>query len=267
MGYAFAMPTMLLLAPRAHLYAGAIQFFLLLATTSLLAAIGLRLRVVNDAGAAAGFVCVTLVSLALGWRALLMVLLLAMLAAAATRFHDSQRPAGSARHAIRSSGEILANLAPATLCLLPALFTRYAHAALCAAFLAALAESAADTVASELGESLGGEPYMITTLRPAPIGADGAVSSLGTLFAAAAAALLVTIALWLGLVGALGAAIAFAAAIFGLFFDSLLGATAETAGRIGNNTVNFVSSTFAAIAALGLWSILSILRCFLRGAQ
>jgi len=40
------------------------------------------------------------------------------------------------------------------------------------------------------------------------------------------------------------------AGIGGMFLDSLLGATWENAGKIGNDTVNFVSTVFAADVAL-----------------
>jgi uncharacterized protein (TIGR00297 family) len=47
--------------------------------------------------------------------------------------------------------------------------------------LAALAEAAADTVSSELGQLLSGHPHMITTFRKAEPGTDGAISLGGTL--------------------------------------------------------------------------------------
>jgi uncharacterized membrane protein len=45
------------------------------------------------------------------------------------------------------------------------------------------------------------------------------------------------------------AAIALFAGIFGLFFDSLLGATVERRGWLGNDLVNFTSTAFAAVLA------------------
>jgi uncharacterized protein (TIGR00297 family) len=53
--------------------------------------------------------------------------------------------------------------------------------------LAALAEAAADTVSSELGQVLSSQPRMITTLRRADAGTDGAISVGGTLVGIVAA--------------------------------------------------------------------------------
>ena len=46
--------------------------------------------------------------------------------------------------------------------------------------------------------------------------------------------------------------IALAAAVFGLLFDSLLGATLERRGWLNNDAVNFLSTAGAAVFALGL---------------
>ena len=47
--------------------------------------------------------------------------------------------------------------------------------------MAALAEAAADTVSSEVGQATGRGAYMITDFRDAPIGTNGAISVEGTL--------------------------------------------------------------------------------------
>jgi uncharacterized protein (TIGR00297 family) len=99
---------------------------------------------------------------------------------------------------------------------------------------------------------LGGQPRLITTLRRVEAGRDGAISAAGTLAGVAAAAAIAALGtyalrgdtrlLW----------IAAAGAVFGLFFDSLLGATLEERGWLNNDAVNFLST--ASAAAVALWT-------------
>jgi uncharacterized protein (TIGR00297 family) len=122
--------------------------------------------------------------------------------------------------------------------------------------LAALAEAAADTVSSEVGQVLGGRPRMITTFRSVDTGTDGAISPVGTMAGVIAAGIVAaagTLALrdhfamfWISCGGG----------VFGLLFDSLLGATLERRGWLNNDAVNFLSSASAAAFALALLVIL-----------
>jgi uncharacterized protein (TIGR00297 family) len=123
--------------------------------------------------------------------------------------------------------------------------------------LAALAEAAADTVSSEIGQVLGGRPRMITTFRAADPGTDGAITLTGTVAGVVAAAVVAGIGTW-ALRGSLALFwISFASANFGLFFDSLLGATLERRGWLNNDAVNFLSTASAAAFALVLLAVLS----------
>jgi uncharacterized protein (TIGR00297 family) len=122
--------------------------------------------------------------------------------------------------------------------------------------LAALAEAAADTVSSEVGQVIGGRPRMITTLRAVEPGTDGAVSLVGTLGGVLAAGIVAGV----GTVALRGdltmLAVSCAGGVFGLFFDSLLGATLERRGWLNNDAVNFLSTASAAAFALGLMAVL-----------
>jgi len=118
--------------------------------------------------------------------------------------------------------------------------------------IAALGEAAADTVSSEIGQVLGGRPRMITTLRAVEPGQDGAVSIVGTLAGIVAACLIAAVGTWALRGDWSFFALSAAGAVFGLFFDSLLGATFEAWGWINNDAVNFLSTASAAGFALGL---------------
>jgi uncharacterized protein (TIGR00297 family) len=121
--------------------------------------------------------------------------------------------------------------------------------------VAALAEASADTVASELGEVLGGQPLLITTLRRVPPGTDGAISLVGTLAGATGAGVVVFVAM-VSLRLSLGTTLSAGLGAFaGLFVDSLLGVVAERRGWLNNDAVNFLSTLAAAVIATVLLTI------------
>ncbi len=115
--------------------------------------------------------------------------------------------------------------------------------------VAALAEATADTLASELGEVVGGQPLLVTTFRRVAPGTDGAISLAGTLAGVSGALLVAAVSsTTLKLrVGDTSAAVL--GAVGGLLVDSLLGATIERRGWLNNDAVNFLSTLAAALIA------------------
>jgi uncharacterized protein (TIGR00297 family) len=190
----------------------------------------------------------------------LAVLLLTSLATRLGRRRKEQMGTAESRKG-RNAAQVAANLGaaavlatePAESWLLSLGWVGFSHLPTAAVFvpsLAALSEAAADTVSSELGQVLSGHPRMITTLRRVEAGTDGAISLGGTLagiLAAGAVAAAGTYAFrgdWLILAAAWGGG------VFGLFFDSLSGATLERQGLLNNDAVNFLSTLSAAAFSL-----------------
>jgi uncharacterized protein (TIGR00297 family) len=132
---------------------------------------------------------------------------------------------------------------------------RIAPVAVFAMGLAALAEAAADTVSSELGQVLSRHPRMLTTFRKAEPGTDGAVSLGGTAMGIIAAGAVAAAGSWALDGGMPLLMVSWAGGVFGLFFDSLLGALVELRGWLNNDAVNFLSTVSAAGAALGMMAM------------
>jgi uncharacterized protein (TIGR00297 family) len=208
------------------------------------------------------------------WRtALIPVLAVSLLAFAATRAGRAKKErlgTAEARRG-RSASQVAANLGMAALVAsepvkIWLLNSRWlpsaAHpgALLLALPLAALAEAAADTVSSEIGQVLGGRPRMITTLRAVDPGTDGAVSVAGTLAGLIAAAIVAGAGTWALRGDWILFTLSCAGAAFGLLFDSLLGATLEKRGWLNNDAVNFLSTASAAAFALAMMAFLPNLR-------
>ena len=184
-----------------------------------------------------------------GFFPLLAVFVLTLLA---TRWRsERKRNLGVAERASgRSASQVVANLGAAALCAVAVIvFPRHSGMLMVGA-MAALAEAAADTVSSEVGQAAAKQARMILNLQPAPIGTNGAVSLEGTFAGCIAACIVAWVSAFFGVVAGRWAPVIAVAGIAGMFFDSVLGATLENRGKMGNDSVNFVSTVFAADLAL-----------------
>jgi uncharacterized protein (TIGR00297 family) len=207
---------------------------------------------VTDGGAIVGVVVAFVLMAACGFAGFVPLAAVFVLTAISTRwgYARKQRLGVAERKRGRTASQVAANLGAATLCALPAIWFPELSEILLVGALAALAEAAADTVASEIGEATARGAYMITDFRDVPIGTNGAISVEGTLSGCVAACFISWVSAASGLVDWRWTPVIAFAGIGGMFLDSIMGATWENAGRLGNNAVNFVSTVFAADVAL-----------------
>ncbi len=230
-----------------------------LALTTAFALAAWGMRAVSASGALAGLFVTFVISISAGLGAFLAVFTVFLLTFIATRLGISRKmQTGVAEHPHgRRASQIFANLGAATMCAAP-LIIWPSQRGLLLGVVAALAEAAADTVSSEVGQAFARRPVLITNFQLVPPGTDGGVSGLGTLAGFAGAVIVIMVCLWSNLIYGHWFGLIVLSAMVGMLLDSFLGATLERSGKIGNDTVNFVSSSISAFLALGIWLILQL---------
>ena len=125
-------------------------------------------------------------------------------------------------------------------------------------FSASFAAKLADTFGSELGKRWGKKAFLITTFRSVAPGTDGAISLQGTL-ASILGSLVMTIAIAsLSLVNGLSSLfIVFISGVLATLLESFIGAVLQKQFIwLSNELVNFIQTTFAALLAICLASLI-----------
>src|SRR6266853_4295579 len=200
------------------------------AVTLAFAVLARALHGVNRSGArAGGFACFLLFAGA-GPAAFATLTALFLMTSVATRLGYRRKLAlGLAeRREGRNAWQVLANLAVAALG--SAVFSGTGGRVWLIASLAALAEAATDTVASEIGQYRGPDARMITTWQRVPPGTDGGITLPGSIAGMAAGIVLSLVAALGGMLPRVQLWIPVTTGFAGMVIDSLLGATLQRRG-------------------------------------
>jgi uncharacterized protein (TIGR00297 family) len=150
----------------------------------------------------------------------------------------------------RNARQVLANLAVPALA--SAAFGGTGNRVWLMMIVAALAEAATDTVASEVGQSRSEKALLITTWKAVPAGTDGGITVPGTVAGTAAGLLIAVVAALGGMVRPAQLWIPVTAGFVGMLADSFLGASVQRRGWMNNETVNFFGTVMAAVLAYAL---------------
>ncbi|MGI4750794.1 MAG: DUF92 domain-containing protein [Janthinobacterium lividum] len=191
-----------------------------------------------------------------GYYGILMAAVLFLLSALATSWKINLKEAlGAAEKnkGQRKTGQVLANVGVAGLMGMLCFFYPIKTELFRLMMAASLASAAADTISSEMGTVYGKYFYNIISLKKDQKGLDGVVSLEGTLLGLAASIVIATVYSF-----SFGWKISFwwiiLAGTIGNVTDSVLGATLERKGYLGNNLVNFLNTAIAALIAFFLFS-------------
>ncbi len=124
-------------------------------------------------------------------------------------------------------------------------------------YIGCVATAAADTLASEIGVT-GGIPYMITTFKRVPIGTNGGITLTGEFVSLFGGFAICLVALLLNVITPEMAAVCTIAGFVGTNIDSIIGATLENRGYVGNAGTNLIATIGGGVFAVTFYLLISV---------
>jgi uncharacterized protein (TIGR00297 family) len=224
-----------------------------------LAPFSFRYAGLDKKGSVAAFFVGLTVYISLGFRAFLLLLSLHIIGAVVTRAGFEKKVTMGIAQKKRGYENISANgIFPSLAAVFSGFFNPLGHLFF-VAYVSTVAAAMADTVSSELGELSKTKPRLITTFEVVETGTDGAISFLGTTTGIGASALIAITAVFLEPRGMplTILVIATLAGFVGMTVDSLLGASLERKGIIGNNAINVFSIGTSFAASIIMYFVLA----------
>ncbi|WP_207533427.1 DUF92 domain-containing protein [Desertivirga arenae] len=228
------------------------QYIVPLSTLILLMLLVYRAQKLTAAGTLAGGIVAIGVFSGAGYPGILMLGAFFLLATLATSWRKTSKEKlglREANHGKRDVRQVLANGGIAALIGYCALFfpewNGFIHAGIAGAFSSATA----DTLSSELGNVYGSRYFNVLTFKNDQRGLDGVISLEGTIAGLAGSILVASIFFYYSNNLPWSFTI-IVAGLVGNLSDSVLGATWERKGILGNNAVNFINTLIGAAVAM-----------------
>jgi uncharacterized protein (TIGR00297 family) len=214
-----------------------------------------RFRVADVSGLFSGAMIGIILIVFADVRWFLIMLTFFIIGAGATRYRyrDKEQLGVAQEHGgVRGYFNVFANGLVATAAAI--LFGLTGHPAFVALYMGSVSAAAADTTASEIGVT-GKAPYLITTLKPVPRGTNGGVTLRGEVAAVIASAIVAVVAWAMGVADPWMVVVTVIAGFVGTNVDSLVGATLENSGRIGNSGTNLIATFSGGVSAMLIYML------------
>jgi uncharacterized protein (TIGR00297 family) len=214
-------------------------------------------KLLTPAGLLHAWILGVIVWVTLGWQGYAVVVFYFLVGSAVTKIGMAEKEAAGIaekRSGARGPENVWGSALIATLCALGTLVVpREFYPLLALGYVASFSTKLSDTSASEIGKAYGRHTFLITTLKPAPRGTEGAVSLEGTIAGVSGSVAIAIVAHLVGLISFAGIVICIVAAFIATNLESVIGATLQHRFTwLTNELVNVINTLIGAISAIAL---------------